>query len=96
MFISRKSGAPARLVWRVRLLGLGALLALTGIGTGAEWVVNLAIGVLVLGFGLRFLPADSGVEAEGQREAGSESISELDRDANSGAGGEGDRADSTH
>lgn len=56
MFHRGSGGAPRHLQWRTRLLAAGALLALVGMGTEREWVVNVAIGVLILGFGLRFLP----------------------------------------
>lgn len=62
MFVRRSGGTPRHLIWRVRLLGLGAVLALTGMGTGLDWLINVSIGVLILGFGLRFvpMPADEG------------------------------------
>lgn len=56
MLLPRSGGTPRHLVWRVRLLGLGAVLGLTGMGTGTSWLINVAIGVLILGFGLRFVP----------------------------------------
>lgn len=63
MFHRRSGGsAPRHLIWRVRLLGLGAVLALLGIGTRLDWVINVAIGVLIVGFGLRFLGGAHGGE----------------------------------
>ncbi len=55
MFVRRSQETGRHLVWRARLLGLGAVLALVGMGTEREWLINVAIGVLVLGFGLRFV-----------------------------------------
>ncbi|MDT8339966.1 MAG: hypothetical protein RQ751_00520 [Longimicrobiales bacterium] len=49
-------GGGAYLRWRARLLGAGAALALVGIGLRREWMVDVALGVLIVGFGLRFLP----------------------------------------
>jgi len=63
MFHRRSAVSGAHLRWRTRLLGLGALVALVGIGTEREWLVNVAIGILVLGFGLRFLPGGPGEDA---------------------------------
>ena len=42
--------------WRVRLFGAGAVVGLVGIYLDASWVVWAAVAILVLGFGLRFLP----------------------------------------
>ncbi|MBW3536043.1 MAG: hypothetical protein KY453_12660 [Gemmatimonadetes bacterium] len=55
------------LEWRVRLFGAGAILALVGMVRNAEWLVNLAIGVLLLGFALRFVPERGGDEEGGER-----------------------------
>lgn len=52
----RRSGADSpNLVWRTRLLALGAVLAAAGMASEREWLVNLALGVLIVGFGLRFV-----------------------------------------
>lgn len=65
MFIDRrKRDRGTNLKWRVRLLGLGALLGLVGIGTEREWLVNVALGVLIVGFGLRFLARDEAAADE--------------------------------
>ncbi|UCC25519.1 MAG: hypothetical protein JSU98_00205 [Gemmatimonadales bacterium] len=65
MFIDRrKRDRGTNLKWRVRLLGLGALLGLVGIGTEREWLVNVALGVLIVGFGLRFLARDEAAAEE--------------------------------
>jgi hypothetical protein len=62
MFHRRSGSAGRHLRWRVILLGIGAVLALAGIGLERDWLLNVALGVLVLGFGLRFVPG--GDEAE--------------------------------
>ena len=46
-------------LWKVRLFGAGALLALAGIGFEVRWVVWSGVGVLVAGLLLRFLPGRS-------------------------------------
>lgn len=48
------SGPGPHLEWRVRLMGAGAIVALIGIWADATWLVNIAIGLLFLGFLLRF------------------------------------------
>ena len=56
---SRRSDRPVRhLQWRVRLFGAGALLALGGMFLRLDWLVNVALAVLLVGFLLRFLPDD--------------------------------------
>jgi hypothetical protein len=44
------------LEWRIRIFGGGAILALVGLYFEAGWMIWVAIGVLVAGFLLRFLP----------------------------------------
>jgi hypothetical protein len=67
---SRRRDRPVRhLQWRMRTFALGAVLALFGMSRGIDWLVDVAIGVLVLGFLLRFLPeADEDGPDEGQGE----------------------------
>ena len=65
MKVDRRRGRPVRhLAWRVRLMGVGAVLGLAGIYFDASWMLNAAIGVLLVGFALRFLPAhdDEGID----------------------------------
>lgn len=61
------------LEWRVRLFGAGAILALVGMASGVEWLVNVAIGVLLVGFALRFVPerGDEEEDAAGEHPTGS-------------------------
>lgn len=57
MKVDRDPGRPIRhLEWRVRLLGVGAVLGLAGMYFDSGWMVNAAIGVLLISFVLRFLP----------------------------------------
>ena len=53
---ARRGGAVRHLEWRVRLFGVGAILALVGILTETSWLINAAIAVLVVGAALRFAP----------------------------------------
>lgn len=66
MKADRDPDRPIRhLEWRVRILGVGAVLGLAGMYFDSGWMVNGAIGVLVLGFFLRFLPgSDEGDDGE--------------------------------
>lgn len=68
MFHRRGSRPGPYLVWRIRLLGLAMVLALLGMGTGLDWIVNVAIGVAVVGLLLRFLggPGDPDGAGEGE------------------------------
>jgi hypothetical protein len=56
MFISRsREPSPRHVEWRIRLFGAGGILAMVGLWYGQEWLINVAIGVLLIGFGLRFV-----------------------------------------
>ena len=55
MFLRSRSGpAAGQLEWRVRLFGVGAILAILGMYFDARWMIWIAIAVLVTGFLLRF------------------------------------------
>jgi hypothetical protein len=57
MLVSRSRARSARhLEWRIRIFGVGAILAMVGIWSELGWLINVAIGVLLMGFALRFLP----------------------------------------
>lgn len=57
MFASRRRDRQsAHLMWRVRLFSAGAFTALAGIYLDMGWLVNVALGILILGFLVRFLP----------------------------------------
>jgi hypothetical protein len=59
MFLDHRRGRPVRrLEWRIRLMGVGAILALIGIYFEARWMVWIAIVVLVVGLALRLVPGD--------------------------------------
>lgn len=82
MKIDRSPDRPVRhLVWRARLLALGAILGLTGMATERDWIINVAIAVLVGGFALRYWPSDEGSDDEGEggdeSEGGNESGGEA-------------------
>ena len=55
MFIRRTRPSMAHLEARIALFGAGAILAMVGIWSGQGWLINVAIGVLLIGFALRFL-----------------------------------------
>ena len=63
------SGPGPYLEWRVRLLGAGAILALAGIWSETEWLVNVAIAFLLVGFMLRFIGRDSEEHEDGAVES---------------------------
>lgn len=76
----RRGGRPGPyLVWRIRLLGLAMVLALLGIGTGLDWVINVAIGVALVGFLLRFFGGPS-EEEEGDGDGGPPPATPADDD----------------
>jgi hypothetical protein len=56
MFVTRSS-KPSRshLEWRVRLFGMGAIMAVVGMGAEQPWLIDVAIALLVVGFLLRML-----------------------------------------
>lgn len=55
-FISRSSTPNPRLLGlRIALFGVGAIVAVIGMGLQVTWLVNAAIVVLVAGFVLRFV-----------------------------------------
>ncbi len=70
MRIRRDSSGPGPyLEWRVRLMGAGAIVALIGFWAEANWLVNVAIVLLFVGFMLRFAggrgtDADEGPEEQ--------------------------------
>ena len=76
MKVDRSRDRPARhLEWRVRLLGVGAVVALAGIYFDSSWMVNVAIVILLTGFAIRFAP-DRGAASdpsEGDEESGAPS-----------------------
>lgn len=75
MFFDRSRRAGRYLEWKVRLFTLGAVLAVVGMALNQTWMTGGAIGVLVAGMMLRFLP--DGVEAEGESEAGGDDTSAV-------------------
>ena len=59
---NRSGGGDPFVVWKVRLFGVGAALALSGIGFEVSWVVWAGVGVLAIGLFLRFIPRGGGDE----------------------------------
>ena len=57
-FADRKQrpGADAWLLAKMSLFVIGGAIAILGIGLGRDWLINVAIVVLLIGFLLRFLP----------------------------------------
>jgi hypothetical protein len=56
-FISRERTGPDRfLPWKAAILVVGIVLILTAERTGLDWLAWAAIGILFIGFVLRFLP----------------------------------------
>ena len=68
--LDRSQEAGDYLVWKVRIFTVGAVLAMVGMYREESWMTGAAILVLLLGFGVRFLPGVSGPdEGEGPDEA---------------------------
>ncbi len=64
-FIRRLGSPKGRLLgWRVGLFGVGGILAVFGTGLQLRWLVNVAIGVLFVGFLLRFVGSKGGPGAK--------------------------------
>lgn len=61
---SRKADAYPWLVWKVRLFVLGGALAVGGMAVEVNWLVALAIPVLIAAFVVRFLPGGKGVTTD--------------------------------
>lgn len=58
MFLASRSrrGADRFLAWKTVLLLVGIGLGLLGMRLENRWIVSAAIAVVLVGFGLRFLP----------------------------------------
>jgi hypothetical protein len=64
MFVTRSGKLSRRhLEWRVRVFGMGAILALAGMWAEQPWLINVAIGVLGVGTLLRLF-ARRGISRE--------------------------------
>ncbi len=74
--LDRDRRAGDHLTWKVRIFTVGAVLAMAGIYFEERWMTGAAIGVLLAGFGLRFLPG--GREGEGSGEGGEEAEGDSD------------------
>ena len=56
MFNRSGDGDKPHLGWRVRFFSAAAVLAMVGMAMSVEWLVWVAVLLLVLAFFLRFLP----------------------------------------
>lgn len=74
------------LPWKVRLFLVGAVLAVAGMGLESGLLVGIAIGILVLGFLVRFLPGGRGVAPEDDEEWDDEEWDEEEWDEEEGWG----------
>lgn len=71
VFLDRGRKAGKYLEWKVRLFGVGAVLALAGLYLDERWMTGLAILVLLAGMLVRFLPgARTHPEAEDEEANG--------------------------
>ena len=78
VFLDRRRRAGPYLQWKVRLFVVAAVLGLAGIYFEERWLTGAAIGLLVLGLALRFLPTG---EEEGGPDAGQDGGDEGDEGA---------------
>jgi hypothetical protein len=66
MFVRRGAGGPGNhLQLRLVFFVVGATLAVAGMAMTQEWLMNVAIGVLGVGFVLRFVPERGGSRGDG-------------------------------
>lgn len=54
----KKRGPDPYLAAKIALFVLGAAVAFVGMAIDKQWVISVAIGILFVGFLLRFLPKD--------------------------------------
>ena len=58
MFLDRDRTAGKYLEWKVRTFSVAAVVALVAMALESRWLTAVAIGVLVVGLLLRFLPGE--------------------------------------
>lgn len=58
-----RAGNRSLTSWKVRIFIAGAVLGLAGIYRSENWMVGLAIGLLAVGFLLRFVGRESATDA---------------------------------
>lgn len=80
----RRRGPDFHLDWKIRLFFFGALLAFIGIGVGEPLLVYVAIGVLLVGVLIRFLP---GGDENSSQPGGDDDSDGLPRDPSGGGPG---------
>jgi len=68
VLLDRGRKAGRYLEWKVRIFSVAAVLALVGIYMESGWMTGAAIGMLVVGMLLRFLPADAEGPEDGDGE----------------------------
>ncbi len=58
IFLDRsRKGPDPYLDWKVRFFFVGALVGVVGMARETGWLIWVAVGILIAGFFLRFLPA---------------------------------------
>jgi len=71
IFLSRrKRGPDPHLDWKVKLFFLGATVAMAGVGLESSLLVGVAIAILLLGVGLRFLPGGQAEDGGDEEDRG--------------------------
>jgi len=68
VLLDRKRRAGPYLEWKVRIFAVAAVVALAGIYLDERWLTGAAIGILMAGLSLRFLPAGRGARDEDHAE----------------------------
>ncbi len=74
---SRRAREYPWLEWKVRLFTVGASLAVGGMLLRIDWLITVAILVLVAGFVLRFVQGGTGVDPEEEDGPGDEDPTSL-------------------
>ena len=77
----RNKGSDAHLDRKIQFFFGGAVLAFVGMWLDSGLIVGLAICVLLMGFGLRFLPGRGGKTQADEDDARGDRQEERDRDA---------------
>jgi len=72
MFIDhhRKADRYPWLQWKVRLFLLGACLAIVGMSLALQWLVAVAMAILLAAFLIRLLPGGKGEDERQEPESG--------------------------
>ncbi|MGD2044715.1 MAG: hypothetical protein PVJ80_05260 [Gemmatimonadota bacterium] len=70
MLLDRDRKAGQYLEWKVRIFSVAAVLALVGIYLESGWMTIAAIGLLLVGLLLRFLPGATGSPEDDTEDGG--------------------------